>query len=200
MRAPDIRCCWRYSSATSSRDEPLTYTEAEWPPTRGLLGNESEEFPGKLRAPEEDHKGFSSAERCWKLVREPQVRTNRETLVVCSEVIGFLTTVESCPLPVSFPEAMAAFASELRIGVVGLASRAAFSLSTAGPRRRLVAQLTQISTCRIELPEWHWVSSAMNRPPRGSLSGGFHAAGTVTVAMLSPGSGTRNPCSRIASM
>jgi hypothetical protein len=83
-----------------------------------------------------------ATERCWKLVREPQVRTNRETLVVCSDVIGFLTTVESCPLPVSFPEAMAAFANELRIGLVGLASRAAFALSTASPRRKLIAQLT----------------------------------------------------------
>jgi hypothetical protein len=83
-----------------------------------------------------------ATERCWKLVREPQARTNREILVVCSDVIGFLSTVESCPLPVSFPEAMATFANELRIGVVGLASRAAFALSTAGPRRKLVAQLT----------------------------------------------------------
>jgi len=83
-----------------------------------------------------------ATERCWKLVREPQVRTNRETLIVASEVIGFLSTIESCPLPVSFPAAMSAFAGELRIGVVGLASRAAFALSTTGPSRRLVPQLT----------------------------------------------------------
>lgn len=83
-----------------------------------------------------------ATERCWNLVREPQVRSNRDTLILCSEVIGYLSTIESCPLPVSYPEALDAFASELRIGVVGLASRAAFALSTTGARRRLVAQLS----------------------------------------------------------
>lgn len=83
-----------------------------------------------------------ATERCWKLVREPQVRPNREVLIQCSEVIGFLSTIESCPLPVSFPEALEAFANELRIGVVGLASRAAFALSTTGSQRRLVAALS----------------------------------------------------------
>ena len=82
-----------------------------------------------------------ATERCWTLVREPQVRSNRDTLILCSEVIGFLSTVESCSLPVSFPEALESFANELRIGVVGLASRAAFALSTTGARRRLVPQL-----------------------------------------------------------
>jgi hypothetical protein len=85
----------------------------------------------------------TATERCFKLVREPQVRPNRETLILCSEVIGYLSTVESCSLPVDFPEALEAFAHELRIGVVGLASRAAFALSTTGSHRRLVAALAK---------------------------------------------------------
>ena len=83
-----------------------------------------------------------ATERCWQLVREPQVRPNREILILCSEVIGFLSTIESCSLPVDYPQALEAFAHELRIGVVGLASRAAFALSTTGSHRRFVAALS----------------------------------------------------------
>jgi hypothetical protein len=80
----------------------------------------------------------TAAERCAVLAAEPQLREDPDTLALCGEVIGYLSTVESCRLPVALPADMKAFSESLRWSVVGLASRAAFAQATM-PRRRTLS-------------------------------------------------------------
>jgi hypothetical protein len=82
-----------------------------------------------------------ASERCWVLARETDPRGNADTMALCSELIGYLSSLEACRLPVALPDAMLAFGEDLRMVLVGVASRAAFALSVSRSRGRQFARI-----------------------------------------------------------